>query len=423
MVIDRMHGGGGERVCLDLSRNLIQKGFIVDLVICEFQSNSIYRIPHEVNLFVLLEENPREYGSDQSSVQNERINWIVPTNSIKYSSHFKHVVSNWPFGIKIKTSKKHKRIIPTRSDLRTRLAHAFSVYLRENRPNLVIANLPHSVFCTLVARDICEISVPVICSIHSSQGNFIPTDRNKVNSRLLHKADWVHTVSKGIKKELLELNWVNDKKITTIYNSVDKQRVIKLARLPSGHPWLDHKVRFNHKVIMTVGRLDRKKNHPLLIRSFAKFARSGNFKLIILGEGHRRNNLQSLIVELGLAHIISMPGWVANPFPFMRQSDVFVLSSNNEGFGLVLVEALMCGCSIVSTDCPQGGPREILDDGNYGELVPVDDENAMAEAIAKSLHSNRDRKALKARAEEFSPERQVAEFEQMFNQVLVSHAQ
>ena len=126
-----------------------------------------------------------------------------------------------------------------------------------------------------------------------------------------------------------------------------------------------------------------------------------------------------MIVELGLAYMVSMPGWLANPFPFMRQTDVFVLSSDFEGFGNVLIEALACGCNVVSTDCPHG-PREILDNGKFGELVPVNDEPAMTEAILKSLCSNPNREALETRALEFSPDRQFAGFERMIGHVTES---
>ena len=421
IVIDHMKGGGAERVCLDLSRNFILKGNAVDLILCEFKGRLPQQIPPEVNLFVLEEKQHRKNCNNNCSTPNDKINWIVPTNSIQYSDHLKHVILCWPFGIKLKTSKKHKRVFPTRSDRRSRLAHAFSVYLIENRPDLVLANLCHSVFCTLIGREISAISVPVICSIHASQSELFLLER-KVNSALLHKADYVHTVSKGIKNELSELNWADDKIITTIYNSVEKQRILQLATRSSGHPWVERKVKFNHKIILSVGRLSREKNYPLLIKSFANLAQSENLKLIILGEGDVRNNLQSLVVELSLRDIVSMPGWIANPFSFMRQTDVFVLSSDFEGFGNVLIEALACGCNIVSTDCPHG-PREILDDGKFGELVPVDDEPAMTEAIAISLHSNPSRQVLVKRAEEFSPQRQIAGFEQMFSQVLDANTQ
>ena len=409
IVIDTLDGGGAERVCLDLSKYFVHNGYSVDLVICTFLGNLLDHIPPRVNLFVIEGKQMNRKSNFVCSVPKEEINWVVPKKRIPISDFLQHIVMSWPYGI---------YAIPSRRGKRARRAHAFSIYVERYQPNIVIASLPTAVYSALIGRDISTISVPVICSYHSSPLASIPRKR-KLNSVLLPKADWVHTVSNGIKKELTKLNWVDNQKITTIYNSVDKQRVLEMAKYPSGHPWVDCKVKFNHKIVLTVGRLAKEKNHPLLIRSFANIARLNNLKLIILGEGGRRNNLQSLVIKLGLAHIVSIPGWIANPFSFMRQTDVFALSSNFEGFGNVLIEALVCGCKIVSTDCPHG-PREILDEGRFGKLVPVDDEPAMTEAIAKSLYINPNSQALMARAEEFSPDRQVAKFEQMFNQVLGS---
>ena len=396
---------------LDLSKNFVQIGYTVDLVVCSFIGDLLNQIPPEVNLFVLEGKKSNRKSDFVCSVPEFKINWVVPKNLMLYSDFVQHVVLGWPFGV---------HAVPNRRGKRSRRAHAFSIYIKRYRPNVVIASLSTSVYSVLIGRDISTISVPVICSIHNSQLGFIPRER-KLNSALLHKADRVHTVSKGIMNELSKLNWVDDKKITTIYNSVNKQRILKMANQASGHPWIDHKVRFNHTVILTVGRLTRQKNHPLLIRSFANIARYRNLKLIILGDGDERKNLQSLVVDLGLAHKVSMPGWIANPFPFMFHSNVFVLSSFFEGFPVVMIEALMCGCNIVSTDCLHG-PREILYDGVFGKLVPVDDEPAMTEAIGKSIDSYPNCKALMARAEEYSPERQISEFEQMFTEILISNA-
>ena len=412
IVIDTLAGGGAERVCLDLSKYFVQNGYSVDLVICTFLGKLLDQIPPRVNLFVIEGKQLNRKSNFVCSVPKEEINWVVPKKLIPLSDFLQHIVMSWPYGI---------YAIPSRRGKRSRRAHAFSIYVERYRPNLVIASLWTAIYSTLIGRDISTISVPVVCSIHNCQIVTIPRKR-RVYSSLLHKADWIHTVSNGIKKDLIELNWGDNKRISTIYNSVDKHRIINLANQPPGHPWLDRKVRFNHKIILSVGRLTNQKNYPLLIKSFANIARSGNYKLIILGEGGGRNNLQSLVVELGLAHLVSMPGWIANPFPFMCQTDVFVLPSNFEGLPVVLIEALAFGCNIVSTDCPHG-PREILDNGKFGELVPVNDELAMTEAISRSLNFNPNREALVARVEEFSPKRQVAEFEQMFSQVLASYAQ
>ena len=140
-------------------------------------------------------------------------------------------------------------------------------------------------------------------------------------------------------------------------------------------------------------------------------------RLIILGEGERREQLEKLIEDLGIAHAVSMPGWVDNPYSFMAKADLFVLSSNNEGMPMVLGEALICGCPVVSTDCPTG-PREYLQDGRWGYLTPVNDEDALAAAILKSLRNDVDRSALKARGADFDINTLIDEYEQFYHEVI-----
>ena len=107
-------------------------------------------------------------------------------------------------------------------------------------------------------------------------------------------------------------------------------------------------------------------------------------RLIILGEGGQRSELETLVRRLGIETEVDLPGYVENPYSFMRQSSVFVLSSRWEGSPSVVIAALACECPVISTDCP-GGVREILADGAYGDLVPMGDAAAMAGAIGKVL--------------------------------------
>ena len=105
---------------------------------------------------------------------------------------------------------------------------------------------------------------------------------------------------------------------------------------------------------------------------------------MILGEGPERESLEALISELGLEKDVARPGWVANPYPWMANAGVYVLSSRWEGLPSVLIEALYCGVPIVATDC-LSGPREILDGGEHGLLVPVGDVDALARGIGSAL--------------------------------------
>lgn len=124
-------------------------------------------------------------------------------------------------------------------------------------------------------------------------------------------------------------------------------------------------------------------------------------RLLIGGEGPERSALLRLAGQLGVTDDVALPGFFDNPYACMAHAAVFVLSSAWEGLPSVLVEAMACGCAVVSTDCPSG-PAEILQDGKYGPLVPVRDPVALAEAIAKVLEQRPDPARLISRASDFS---------------------
>ena len=153
--------------------------------------------------------------------------------------------------------------------------------------------------------------------------------------------------------------------------------------------------------IETVGTLKAVKDFPTLLRAFARLREQANARLLILGEGEGRAELESLVQSLGLSDAVELPGFVGDPGPYYAKADLFVLSSDHEGFGNVIPEALGRGVPVVSTDCPSG-PREILCDGKYGALVPVGDAEALAQAMLASLQSTHDPAALKARARDFA---------------------
>lgn len=154
--------------------------------------------------------------------------------------------------------------------------------------------------------------------------------------------------------------------------------------------------------IVTVGRMKAVKNHPLLVRAFAHLNKP-DAQLLFVGDGEGRAPLLSLARELGVADRVILAGFHRDPTPFYRTADLFVLSSDYEGFGNVIVEALACGTPVVSTDCPSG-PSEILEGGRYGRLVPVGDATAMTQAISEALAVSVDRDVLMQRAANFLPE-------------------
>ena len=137
-------------------------------------------------------------------------------------------------------------------------------------------------------------------------------------------------------------------------------------------------------IITTVGRLVDLKDHPTLIRAFARVRESHEATLQIVGAGPNKDRLAALAGELEVSEDVLLLGWHDDPYSVLQESDIFVLSSTTEGFGIVLVEALACGLPAVSTDC-KGGPREILEDGRSGLLVPVGDPQSMATAFLRLL--------------------------------------
>jgi glycosyltransferase involved in cell wall biosynthesis len=162
-------------------------------------------------------------------------------------------------------------------------------------------------------------------------------------------------------------------------------------------------------VILGVGELCARKDFGTLIRAFALVRRERPARLVILGKGRQREKLEALARELGVGADVSLPGFVNNPYPYMKRASLFVLSSAYEGFGNVLVEALATGTPVVATDCPSG-PREILEDGRYGPLVPVGDVRRLASSILDTLAHPPEPPLLVQAAERFRVESSAVQY-------------
>jgi glycosyltransferase involved in cell wall biosynthesis len=185
--------------------------------------------------------------------------------------------------------------------------------------------------------------------------------------------------------------------IHTLWNPVDLPAVRALAEEPVEHPWLQPGER---PVVVSVGRLVAAKDYATLLRAFRLLRRGLDCRLVIVGEGRQRERLTRLARKLGVAEDFDLPGFRANPFPFVARADLFVASSIFEGANNALMEALALGAPCVSTDC-RSGPREVLEGGRYGRLVPVGDAAALAAAMLATLRSPPDRAMLRAGAERF----------------------
>ena len=194
-------------------------------------------------------------------------------------------------------------------------------------------------------------------------------------------------------------------KLRVIYNPLDIERIRKLSGMTIDHSWVSANAA---PVIVSVGSLAVLKDFPTLIRAFAIARKVRDCRLVILGEGSDRQKLEVLIDDLDLQHDVFLPGFVNNPFPWLKQAAVFVSSSLTEGCPNALLQALACDTPIVSTDCV-GGSAEILENGKWGRLVPTGDAEAMAEAILIALESEHKTDS-SGRANDFALSKIVAEY-------------
>ena len=154
----------------------------------------------------------------------------------------------------------------------------------------------------------------------------------------------------------------------------------------------------------------------MLIRAFVEVRSQLDARLILLGNEPQRGKICELIDSLNIEETVSMPRWVDNPYSLMASTDLFVMSSSWEGCPNVLLEALAYGCPVVSTDWP--GPSEILEQGRWGRLVPLNDQTALTEAITATLEDHMSHDALRQRAKQFSPEKMIEKFENLIREVI-----
>lgn len=225
------------------------------------------------------------------------------------------------------------------------------------------------------------------------------------------RMDGVITVSEAARQDYIKVCRAKPEHVKTIYNPVISQEVFGLAQQPVEHPWLKDGRSF-HTIILA-GRLSYQKNHQLMLRALQLLRKKGDYRLLLLGTGELLEELKAQAKALGIEAAVEFAGYVGNPYAYYAKADCVALSSRYEGLPTVLIEALACGARVVSTDCPCG-PREILADGKYGVLVPMEDEKALADGIVKALAQTPDRELLKKRSLDFSVERSADAYEAAF---------
>lgn len=284
------------------------------------------------------------------------------------------------------------------------LVPALARHLRRTRPDALMAAMwPLTVAAPLAAR-LAGFKGPVLVSEHNilslqyANRRWPHGQALRLSTRIGYRlADARVGVSRGAAQDMAQLAGMAAECMTVIPNPVRRMPTPETSALEQADAlWGSGDARR----ILTVGSLKAVKNHALLLDAVALLP---DRRLMIVGQGQDETMLRQHAARLGIIDRVIFAGFHADPSPFYATADLFVLSSNNEGFGNVIVEAFAAGLPVVSTDCP-AGPAEILDNGRYGRLTPVGDAPALARAIEEALAGEPDRGALKRRAADFSPD-------------------
>ena len=329
LFLPTLGGGGAERVTLNLARGLVERGYRVDLVLGKAVGAYLNGVPDGVRLVAL--------GA--------------------------------------------RRLLTT--------PWALSRYLVRDRPRTVLSAMNDANVVALTAAWLARYRGPVVAAEHNqlySDGRLTPLRRAFIAAmRLTYpRAHRVVAVSHGVKDSLTTTAHIDPRHIDVIYNPVITPQLHQATQATPDHPWFQGP----DPILLGIGRLTRQKNFPNLLHAFAHVRTQRPAKLIILGEGEDREALTHLVHQLHLTNHVDLPGFAPNPYAYLAHAHLFALSSDWEGLPTVLIEALATHTPVVSTDCPSG-PREILDHGRHGELVPMNDPTALAQAILRTLDKPR----------------------------------
>jgi glycosyltransferase involved in cell wall biosynthesis len=345
LFLRNLTGGGAERVMLNLASSIARAGIKVDLVLIKAEGSYLEQVPDEVR--------------------------IVDLN-----------ISDLDKGRSFK--------LPTSFQSTTSLPKLIR-YLRQEKPTALLSATHYPNEIAVLAKYLARVSTRVVVSEHTTLSvearrvEQVSARLAPLTARLFYPwADRIIAVSQGVAKDLSRLTGIPAAKMRVIYNPVITPELTEKAKETVEHPWL---ATGEPPVVLGSGRFVDQKDFSTLIRAFAKVRQVRPARLMMLGSGPEEKKLKALVSELGIEKDVAWVGFADNPFAYMKRGAVFALSSAWEGLPTVLIEALAVGIPVVSTDCPSG-PKEILDGGKYGELVPVGDVEALAEGILRVLSGN-----------------------------------
>jgi glycosyltransferase involved in cell wall biosynthesis len=367
LFLPSLAGGGAERMFLHLARGFVERGHRVDLVLSRAEGPYVDEIPDGVQMVDLDAGKAPGYGAMGS-------------------------------------------------------LRPLARYLRDGRPDALLSAMSRVNVVAVLAARLARVDARVVVSERNHLSSWVENN-DEIGTRVLPSlvratyplADGVVPISEGVADDLAATAGLDRESMTVVYNPVVVPEIAERAAAPVDHEWFHQSEEVDGDggddgdgsgdgaspaVVIGVGSLSTQKDFPTLVRAFARLRGGRDVRLVILGEGDERDRIEEVATEAGVYDDVWLPGFVDNPYRYVRRADVFALSSAWEGFGNVIVEALACGTPVVSTDCPSG-PAEILQDGRLGPLVPVGDANALAEVIGETLDDPPRAERLRERADDF----------------------
>ena len=294
--------------------------------------------------------------------------------------------------------------------------------VRMEKPDMVLSMLTHNNIMALLSGLLFRIRV--IVSEHNTLSEVVKTEEGRkilgvpvapMVKVLYRFAATIIAVSEGIRSDLISTFGIAADQVQTIYNPMALNRISALATESPEHRFF---LEDRKPIVIAMGRLTPQKGFDILLKAFRLVMSEIDARMIIMGEGLQRSYLERMISDLGIENRVSLCGFQRNPCAFLAQADIFVLSSQYEGLPMAILEAMACGVPVISTDC-RSGPREILQNGQCGVLVPVGDEAALAEAITGLLKDEKRRKELSERGKERLKDFSIQEIVRQYEEILM----
>jgi len=304
-----------------------------------------------------------------------------------------------------------------------------SFFLSE-KPDIFISVFPRLSVLAVLAKILSKSDTKVVIIEHSVFSSTAANARTffrriiakfvfPILMRVLYgHAQQVICVSGGVANDISKITGISRNKIEVIHNPIIGSEIRSLAQDNVSFSWISER---REPIILAVGRLVKAKDYPTLLRAFSLIIREIPAKLIIIGEGEEKIELEKFVIKLNIADSVAFLGFQSNPYKYMAKSSVFVLSSIQEGFPTVIAEAMASGVPVVSTNC-KSGPSEIIKDGENGLLVPVGDSKTLSKAILKLLNNLDLGRTIsengKKTSENFSINIIVRQYEEIINKLL-----